>query len=320
MTIHDHSMYVRRHFYLWVLLASLLIPAFLIGCSSGGDGTGTAPPDLIFLPDGFRPEGIAISEGKLYVGSIPTGRIYRADLATGQGEVIVAGQTGRNAIGIKIDDRGRIFVAGGSTGKAHVYDAAGADIAEYTLAQGVTFINDVVLTSQAAWFTDSRNPVLYRVEIFPDGSLGQNATALSVSGDIQIQTGATNLNGIAATPGGSTLLVIQSNTGKLFSVNTGTGIATSVDLAGESLPGGDGILLQGQTLYVVQNQSNLLAVLQMAEDFSSAQVLKRVTDPDFDVPTTVAASDGSLYLVNARFNSVPDADTATYTVVRIEKP
>jgi hypothetical protein len=49
--------------------------------------------------------------------------------------VLVAGQAGRSAIGIKVDRRNRLFVAGGATGQAFVYDArTGADLASYQLA------------------------------------------------------------------------------------------------------------------------------------------------------------------------------------------
>jgi sugar lactone lactonase YvrE len=302
---------------LWILLAVFLVPTALSGCSGGGKGN---LPDSISLPTGFRPEGIAIANNKLYAGSIPTGRVYRADVITGDGEVIVETKTGRSSIGLKVDDRGRIFVAGGATGKAWVYDAAtGADIAEYALTAGPTFINDVVLTDHAAWFTDSTNPVLYRVDIAPNGSLGAAAKPFPLSGAIQFRTG-TNVNGIAATPDGSALLVIQTNTGTLFSVDLGTGIATAVNLGTESLANGDGILLQGHTLYVVQNRSNLLAVVSMADDFKSGVVTNRVANDAFDVPTTVAASDGNLYLVNARFGTVQDPDAADYAVIRIRKP
>lgn len=317
MHIIPHALMAHRRVLRWGILAALLIPLALGGCSD--ERAIIAPPDVISLPTGFRPEGIAIANDKAYVGSIPTGRVYKADLATGLGAVLVAEKAGRSAIGLKVDGRKRIFVAGGATGKAFVYDAdTGADIAEYALTQTATFVNDVVLTPQGAWFTDSTNPVLYKIGISSDGTLAASATTLTLSGDIQFQSG-TNLNGIAATPDGNTLLVIQSNSGKLFSVNPGTGAAKAVDLGAESLTNGDGILLQGQTLYVVQNRSNLLAVLTLAQDFSSASVVRRVTNVSFDVPTTVAASDGSLYLVNARFG-IANPDTAEYSVVRISKP
>src|SRR3990172_7262719 len=168
----------------WAWLALLIILPALSGCSSGSDVA--PPPDVISLPTGFRPEGIAVSEGRIFVGSIPTGRVFRADIATGQGAVLVDPPAGRSAIGLKVDGRGRIFAAGGQTGKGHVYDAAtGADIREYILALGTTFVNDVVLTPQAAWFTDSLNPVLYKVPIGIDGALAAQAavTTLALTGD-----------------------------------------------------------------------------------------------------------------------------------------
>lgn len=299
------------------LLAVLLLPVLLGGC--GDDGTN--PPEVISLPAGFRPEGIAISEGKLYVGSIPSGRVYRADLGSGEGALLVPERTGRSAIGLKVDGRGRIFVAGGQTGKAFVYDAtSGADLAEYSLTLvSPTFINDVVLTSDAAWFTDSRNQVLYRVAIPADGSLGgqEAVSTLNLSGDLQIDPAVNNLNGIAAF--GTMLIVVQSNTGFLFRVDPASGVTSRIDLGAETVVNGDGILLEGQTLFVVQNRLNQVAVVDLAPDASTGTLRTRISSTLLDVPTTMAASGGSFYLVNARFG-IADPDTANYTVVRIPKP
>lgn len=278
--------------------------------------------DLIPLPAGFRPEGVAVAGNALFVGSIPTGRVLRADLATGQSRIVVDPAAGRSAIGLKVDGQGRLFVAGGATGQATVYDAAtGAELALYTLAQGETFINDVVVTPQAAWFTDSRNPVLYRLPFGPGGPLPAPAevTALPLTGDFAFVPGVNNANGIAATPDGTTLIIVQSNTGLLFTVDPDTGATLQIDLGGESVPNGDGILLDGQTLFVVQNRLNQLAVIALAPDLTTGTVVQRLTDPAFDVPTTVAASDGHLFLPNARFG-VPDPDTAEFSVVRIARP
>jgi sugar lactone lactonase YvrE len=128
-----------------------------------------------------------------------------------------------------------------------------------------------------------------------------------------------NANGIAATADGTTLIIVQSNTGRLFTVNPDDGNTQVIDLGGESVPNGDGILLDGQTLFVVQNRLNQLAVITLAADLAAGTVEQRLTDPAFDVPTTVAASDGHLFLPNARFG-IPDPDTASYSVVRIAKP
>lgn len=281
------------------------------------------PVERIALPSGFRPEGVAIAGNALFVGSIPSGRVFRADLATGEGAVLVDPAPGRSAIGLKVDGRDRLFVAGGATGQAYVYDvASGAELAVYALATGTTFINDVIVTPEAAWFTDSRNPVLYRLPIDPaSGALGgQGAvSSLPLSGAFLFVAEQNNANGIAATPDGTTLIIVQSSTGKLFTVNPASGVAGEIDLGGEIMTNGDGLLLEGRTLYVVQNRLNQVAKIALAADLASGTVLGRVSDPDFDVPTTVAASDGSLYLPNARFG-IADPDLAEYAVVRIDKP
>lgn len=297
---------------------SILASVTLFACT-GKDAA--VVPDLISLPNAFQPEGIAARGDFIYVGSIPSGAVYRADINTGTGSVLVQSRTGRAAIGLKVDNRGRIFVAGGNTGKAFVYDATtGEDLAAYTLTQlSPTFINDVVLTADAAWFTDSRNPVLYRLPLPADGSLaGQDAVVtLALTGDLLVQAGATNLNGIASA--GQQLIAVQSNTGTLFIIDPATGFARKIDLGAETVVNGDGILLEGQTLFVVQNRLNQVAVIDLAPDFTTGVVRTRTTNPAFDIPTTVAAAGGSLYAVNARFGIQVAPDT-TYNVVRFSRP
>ena len=301
-------------------IQAFALPVSFIAAAHGG--LAAVEEDLILLPTGFRPEGVAVAGDALFVGSIPTGRVLRADITTGQTEVLVDPTAGRSAIGLKVDDQNRLFVAGGATGQAYVYDAGtGAELALYTLAQGETFINDVIVTDDAAWFTDSRNPVLYRLPFGPGGALPAQAavTALPLSGDFQFVAGVNNANGIAATPDGTTLIIVQSNTGLLFTVDPATGDTRQIDLGGESVPNGDGILLDGQTLFVVQNRLNQLAVITLAPDLATGTVEQRIANPAFDVPTTVAANAEELFLPNARFG-IPDPDAAAYSVVRIAKP
>lgn len=275
-------------------------------------------PDTIALPAGWQPEGITVGNGTtFYVGSIPTGAVYRGDLRTGKGATLVHGVSGRAAIGIE-HDRGRLFVAGGGTGKAFVYDAkTGALVRELQLATGggATFVNDVVVTKRAAYFTDSNRAVLYRVALSKKGAPAQAATALPLGGDFQLVAGF-NTNGIDATPNGKTLVIVQSATGTLFRVDPRTGHAKTIDLGGASVSNGDGLLLHGRTLYVVQNQLNRIAVVELAKGFASGTVARSITDPDFDVPTTIDAFGSDLYAVNARFGT-PSPSTASYSVVKV---
>jgi len=303
-------------------IAVLGLSAVLVGQPGVAAAAPVAPafPDSFALPTGFRPEGIAI--GRLpfaYLGSLADGSIYRANLLTGQGRIISQGP-GTPSVGLKLDDRGRLFVAGGVAGDARVVDArTGAVLASYTLAAAPTFINDVVLTPDAAWFTDSQNAVLYGLPLGRHGRLpaADAVVRLPLTGDWQQVTGF-NANGIARTPDGRALLVVQSATGFLFRVNPRTGVATRVDLGGALLTNGDGLLTIGRTLYVVQNQLNQVAVFHLNRAGSTGALVKTITDEDFDVPTTVAAFGRRLYLPNARFG-IADPDNAEYSVNAVRR-
>jgi sugar lactone lactonase YvrE len=137
------------------------------------------------------------------------------------------------------------------------------------------------------------------------------------SGDLVYQAGF-NVNGIARTPDGTALLVVQSNTGGLFRVNPATGATTRVDLGGEVLTNGDGLLVLGRTLYVVQNRLNRVAVFRLDRAGTTGALVTHLSDPRFDVPTTVAAYGDRLYLPNARFGTVVTPDTP-YTAVAIKR-
>jgi sugar lactone lactonase YvrE len=141
--------------------------------------------------------------------------------------------------------------------------------------------------------------------------------ALQLKGDFKLQAGF-NANGIDATPDGTTLVIVQSNTGRLFAVNPTTGIARRIDLGAESVPNGDGILLDGLTLYVVQNQLNVVAKIALRPGLGSGRVLRRLGDPMLDVPTTLDEQGTRLYAVNARFGTSATA-TTRYWVTRLPK-
>jgi sugar lactone lactonase YvrE len=277
-------------------------------------------PEVIPLPTGFRPEGIEVGRGTtFYVGSVASGAIYRGNLRTGAVDPLVPAATGRSATGIELDRHKRLFVAGGAMGNAYVYDARTGDLLEtYDLADAPTFINDVVVTRDAAYFTDSQKAVIYRVPIGPGGALGA-AETIALGGEYAHVDGQFNLNGIDATRNGKTLVAVQSFTGRLYAIDPATGVAGEISLGGESVVNGDGILLNGRTLYVVQNRQNEVAVIALTNDLSSGEVLTRLTDPDFRVPTTIDDLGRRLYTVNARFGT-PNPDALEYEVVQLRKP
>jgi sugar lactone lactonase YvrE len=170
------------------------------------------------------------------------------------------------------------------------------------------FVNDVTVTRRAAYFTDSQKPLVYVVP--RDGSA---PFSLPLTGDFEFLPGF-NANGIAATPDGETLILVQSNTGKLFTVDPDTGVTRLIDAP--LVPNGDGILLVGPVLFVVQNQDNKIAAILLDRRLRRGVLAAELTDPDFDVPTTVARLGLRLYAINARFNTPPTPETP-YDVVKV---
>lgn len=277
-------------------------------------------PEIIDLPDGFEPEGIASGLGNiLYAGSLANGAIWRGDARTGQGSVFIPGKQGRIAVGIDVDHQNRLWVSGGTTGAAHVYDArTGKELASYRLAEpDAGFINDVIVTEDAAYFTDSNKPVLHVVPLKRGGKLPASAKSLPLTGDITYQEGF-NANGIETTPDGKRLLVAQSNTGELFSVDPATGVATKVDLGGKSLTSADGLLREGLTLYVVRYLDDQVAVVRLNPNALSGTVTNSISDPNFAVPTTIARSGPFLYTVNSRIGTEKTPETK-YQIVRLPR-
>jgi len=302
-----------------IRLIAVAVLAVALGVPGAGAAQAQPFPDQLDLPPGFRPEGITIGPGATaFLGSLADGDIYAASLRTGELTLVCEGPDSPS-VGLKIDQQGRLFVAGGPSGTGRVIDIDTCDSQQYTFASGQTFINDVVLTRDFAWFTDSMQPQLYGVPLGPGGGPGDppDFVTLALTGD-WMQAEGFNANGIAETPNRQALLVVQSNTGFLFRVDPETGVATRVDLGDTLVTGGDGLLVRGNTLYVVQGGLNQVSVITLDADGTSGTLVETLTSAEFDVPTTVAAFGNSLYLPNARFTTPPEPDT-DYWVTRIDR-
>ena len=276
-------------------------------------------PEKIALPNAFAPEGIEVGLGNtFYTGSRTTGAVYTGNLLTGAGRILVPGDAAtpstRGATGIEYD-RGRLWVAGAGFGNARVYNArTGALLREYPFATPPgTFVNDIALTKKAAFFTDSQRPVLYRVAVSKNGAPGAMST-IPLTGDYQHVAGQFNLNGIVAAPSGKMLIAVQSVARKLLLINPSTGATRTIDIGAYNLENGDGLLLHGKTLYVVQNRSNRVAVFTLSTDLTKATFVRAITDADFDIPTTIDRAGERLYVVNARFTTATPTDQSYHVV------
>ncbi len=78
-------------------------------------------PDVIPLPPGWQPEGIAKGTGTtMFSGSIASGDVLAVDVLTGDTHLVVDAPFERTASGLEQDRWGRLWVAGGMTGRAYV--------------------------------------------------------------------------------------------------------------------------------------------------------------------------------------------------------
>jgi streptogramin lyase len=306
------------------LALTVLLATGLVGVAPGAT---LAKPDLfptvMDLPRGWMPEGIAIGHGATaWLGSRRDGSVYELDLRTGKGDVISEGP-GTPAVGLKHRGR-RLFIAGGDSGTARVVDIdSGNTLRTYQLTKSdSTFVNDVVLTRRAAWFTDSSQPRLYKVRIGQrHGHHARKVKTVRLTGE-WVQGAGFAANGITRTPDHRALLVVHSSLGLLFRVDPATGEATMVDLAGPdentTLMSGDGMLLRRRKgkVFVVQNQLNRIALVKLNQAGTTGTLMRYITSEHFDVPTTIARLDSRFYLPNARFGTEPQ-EKIRYTVVKV---
>jgi hypothetical protein len=261
-------------------------------------------PSSIPLPVDFQPEGVAVGAGNtFYVGSLRDGDIYRGDLRTGKGARFVDVQ-GRVAVGMRVDRaHGWLVVAGGATGHAWVYDTDdGSTAADLVLGPpATTFSNDVAITGDALYFTDTFAARIYKVPITGDGSFGATQP-ITVTGPAAA-VGGFGLNGIDSTNRGW-LIVNHTDLGILALIDPATGASRQIVLSGPPLVPGtlDGLQLEGHTAWVVQNFANSVARVELSADLTKGRVVEVVTSPLFRVPTTVARHGSTLVLVNGRFN------------------
>lgn len=324
----------------WLGALALMTAASLAAvtpAASGHDGGNAV--DRVDLPNGWQPEGVTTDGHRLYVGSLADGAIYQANPRTGEGKVLATGETGRVAVGVDYDKRrDLLWVAGGPTGQVRAQSAkTGEVVATYDFPSATPrFLNDLVVTKRGVYATDSSNQELAVIPFAKhakghDGGHGRHrghghadglqlppataATTLPLTGDL-VYTDGFNLNGIVSWH--KQLVSVQSNTGLLFAIDGRTGVTEQIDLGGATVVNGDGLEPGDGVLYVVQNQDNKVAVVDLGRHLDrGGSVVAELTSPDLDVPATAALVGHNLYLANARFTTPPTPDTA-YWLTRLD--
>ena len=289
-------------------------------------------PERIPLPEGSAPEGIAIGRGPVaYVGSLADGSILQLNLVDGDVEEFAA-SPGENqvSVGLDVDRRGRLWVAGGGPGGApgvvpmvRAYDTrTGELVYERTVEAG--FVNDVIVTRSAAWFTDSFGSQLIRVP-FDRSGIGE-PEYVALEGDWQLVEGAFNANGIEAARKGRTLVLAQSTNpdgdgAALYSLPADTDAdtleATRIQLDGV-LAGADGLLLRGRTLYSVVGDPPSVARIHLDPGMDRGRLKASLPVPDAVTPTTAARLGRWLYVVDAKF-ALGGGPGLAYEIIRIPR-
>lgn len=282
-------------------------------------------PETVTLPAGIRPEGITSGPGTtFYVGSLADGRIVTGDLLTGTVDVLLPGAPGRQVRGLFWDARSGLVWAVGNVGQeAHVWavDGQTGEVVLDVVVEGGLFLNDLVVTDEVVWVTDSRVDRLVGIPVGADGQpTGGDLIVLELTGEWPAYDGTNlNANGIRELPDGS-LVLNNSRYGGLWQVDPVTGETVEIPvLGGPGIIGGDGLEIDGTTLYNVRGSGpNQVSVLELeaTEDGWTARWRGARTDETLDVPSTATLSGGWLWVVNARFG-VPSAGTAEYWVTRL---
>ncbi|MHA7221324.1 SMP-30/gluconolactonase/LRE family protein [Arthrobacter sp. RHLT1-20] len=314
-SVHAGKIYagkaIRRAAVGVLALAAFLVPAPLAAASGADRDDRDDRPSVIKLPGATGAEGIAAGEGNtFFAGDRLNGNIFRGDIREGKARLFITAPDGRAALGMKVDRHHELlFVAGGATGQAYVYDLESKKtVAVYQLATAnESFINDVTLTREGAWFTNSRAGELYFVPVSSHGDPGEVRTL-----ELQPAAGTVdqgfNLNGIAAVKGGHTLIVAHTGRGALYAVDPDDGSNKLIDVtdsagAPVTLTNVDGIVVRGNTLWAVQNLLNQVSRIKLDGSLGKGEVVEVITSKNFDVPTTAALFGNTLALVNAKFTT-----------------
>jgi len=264
-----------------------------------------------------NPEGVAFDKRSkaFFVGGTGDGTIFRGTLNDPTVHVYIPGAPGGSAVGMKVS-HGKLYVAGGATGLIKVYDiATKALLATFDTGTG-GFLNDLVVTEHGdVWVTDSFRPMLWHVTGDQVKAGTGTPSSLDVSRDISFVAGQFNLNGIVALHGGKRLVVVQSNTGALFSIDLKHGAANIEQIDAPPLVGGDGLLVDKGRLVVVIGTPASLTFVKLNHHDSRGRIDKVVTDATLRGPSTVARAKDRYLVVNADFGT----NTKPFTVSGLDR-
>ena len=253
-----------------------------------------------------NPEGVAWDPAtrSFFVGATGDGTIYRGTTDNPTVGEFITGAAGKSAVGMKVS-HGKLYVAGGGTGAITVYDiATKAVVASFSTGAG-GFLNDLVVTGHGdVYVTDSFRSTLWHVTRAQVKAGSGAPETISVAPEITYDTtpNTFNLNGIVARDNAKRLIVVQTNTGKLFRIDVRrNGGRRITQITADPLVGGDGLLLSNGRLVVVRGNPASLTFLKLKRNATRAKVEAVRTDPTLKGPSTVARARNLFLVVNADF-------------------
>ena len=312
-------------------------------------------PEAIPIPTGFEGEGIELGKGhEFFVGGASlaslfgpafgvshpisgfAGAIYKGNLRTGEG-AILSPPTGKPLGGLSYDARTDYlyaatgfgdFASGSFTGQGViVYDASSGDvITEITFGDGIV-INDCLVTRTGVYCTDSFNPDLYKVVLEDGGRLPSTPVFEVIAMPGFEMVPGFNANGLVGNFDGRQLVIVNISSGVLYLVDTESGEASPLEIEGaeQLFPDGDGLYLDGRTLYILQNFQDKVAVVQLSEDLTGGSFIRNIPGEGapnrLNVATTIIGFRDSLYAINTNLFERVFGDPALVQseVVRLRK-
>lgn len=275
--------------------------------------------------DTLYPEGIVYNSAnnRFYTGSVSNGDILSVNAETGEAMMLASGslQNRSAANGLKLDELGRLWVAGGSSATVTVLDAGGGLVKRWDMAAlfGGKFINDCISDGTYMYFTDSKVGQMYRARVGEAAPATMELWLTYGRPQVQVDTAAaaTNANGVVVTEDKRYLLMIVSATGKLYRITIADRSIAEVALD-QPLTAGDGMLLEGSTLYVCRNTLNTIVPVALSGNYSQGTVGAGFGS-NLRFPTTLARAGNYLLVVNGQLNKRATKDPVLpFTVSRVD--
>lgn len=305
------------------LAVVVLFAAFAAGAPfAAPEGQGVRESRIYTLSPSTHgnPEGIAYDprSGAFYVGTLD-GTIYRGTLDSQELTEFLPGSEFWQAAGLAVD-RNLLFVAGAFSGTLRVYDLGTRELVAYFADFGAGMLNDLVVTPRGdVYITDSFVPTLWHVTAEQIAAGGGEPYGIPVAPEIPWIDGGFNLNGIVALHGGQTLIVAQSDAGKLFRIDLDTRDARSrriTEIALDEPVFADGLLLdQGRLVAVTFLPEATLTFIRLHAPRAAGTIEEQRTHPSFRGPSTVDRAGNYYLVVNADF----ETGTTPFTVSAVPR-